>query len=56
MPAVELCYECSEKIDVAKEEYVVISEATKSSGTPRVIAHVECMQKRSKDPLTPFKA
>jgi hypothetical protein len=55
MPAVELCFECSKKIDVDGEEFVVISEATKSSGTPRVIAHVECFQKRSAEPVTPFK-
>ena len=45
MPAVELCLHCSKKIDIDNDEYVVISEATKSKGVPRVIAHVECAQK-----------
>jgi hypothetical protein len=40
MPAVEICFECSKKIDTEKEEYVVISEAAKSQGTPRSIAHL----------------
>jgi hypothetical protein len=45
MPAVELCLHCNKKIEPEKDEYVVISEATKSTGVPRVIAHVECAQK-----------
>ena len=48
MPAVELCFECSKEIDVAAEKYVVVSEANKGKGTPRVIAHVECLQKHNR--------
>ncbi len=48
MPAVEICFHCSKKIELDKEEFVVITEKEPSKGIPRCIAHLECAQKANR--------
>jgi hypothetical protein len=45
MPAVEICFHCSKKIDILKEEFVVLTDKEPSKGIVRVIAHLACAQK-----------
>jgi hypothetical protein len=44
MPILEICIYCDEKIS-PKDKFVVITQADKNRGTPRVTAHVECARK-----------
>lgn len=53
MPQVELCCFCEKEVDTQGEKFVVVNE--KSRSTPREIAHIECFQKRPKEPPRPLR-
>jgi hypothetical protein len=55
MPVVEICLHCSKEIDPDKK-FVVVLEAVKSKGTPRALAHLECVEKASQEKEQPHAA